>query len=442
MNVNELKASFDLFAQMNIEAYYWWCIGLMFAIHAGFMAYEMGASRVKNVMASGMKNLMTLAVVIPGFYFIGWWIYNAFPEGISPRFDELSMAALPWSPNMAPNLSDHLSGVFWGAFALFACTTASILSGAIIERIRLSAYLILALVLGCFVWIMGAAWGWHGDGWMLSQLGYHDVGASGVVHGIAGMFALGVLMNLGPRIGKYDGKGDIRSILPHNLPFVFIGFMLIYVGFFGFLAGCLIFQVGADWITIYGTPTTLSALAFNSLMGFAGGILGAYLSSKGDPFWTISGGIAGFISIGAGIDLYHPALALVISGMGGLFMPFIGAWLERRGIDDPVGAVAAHGMVGLWGVIAVGLFASGYPNLNGPEISLVGQLIGTLVIAALGFIPGYVTSFVLKKLGALRIPTEVEIVGLDLPEFAMEAYPEEHTEGKVHPFLLHKKQSL
>jgi len=422
--MEELESAFQLHGTMNVEVFYWWCTAIMFAIHAGFLTLEVGISRVKNVLASAMKNLLTLGVVIPSFYFVGWWIYNAFPDGFVPRTDALALGALPWSANMGPNLADHASGVFWAAFALFAATTASILSGAIIERIRMSAFLILATVLGSVVWILGAAWGWHGSGWMLTTLGYHDTAASGVVHTIAGFFAFGVLLNLGARIGKYDEHGRSMTIAGHNLPNVFLGLMLIFFGFFGFLGGCAIFMVGSDWITIYGTPMTLSAFAFNALMGFAGGIIGAYLLSRSDPMWTISGGLAGFISVGAGLDLYHPALAFLIGAVGGGLAPLFGKWLDRGRIDDPVGAIAVHGFVGVWGVVAVGLFASGYPNVAGPATSLFGQLVGAGVMILLGFVPGYGLAWLLKKVDALRIPPEIEILGLDIVEMPASAYPE------------------
>ncbi|KAB8137460.1 ammonium transporter [Gracilibacillus oryzae] len=424
MDLAELNEAYQMLGNISMEIYYWWAIAFMFAIHAGFLSLEVGVSRVKNVLASSIKNFMTLAIVFPTFYFFGWWIYNAFTNGLIPRFDEVALAALPWSSSMGPNLSDNMTGVFWGAFALFAATTASILSGSVIERIRLSAFVILASILGSVIWILGASWGWHGEGWMLLELGYHDVGASGVVHLVAGFFAFGVVLNLGPRIGKYLKDGKIAKILPHNLPSTFLGLMLIFVGFFGFLAGCLIFVVGDQWTTIYGTPATLSAFAFNGLMGFAGGIIGAYIGSKGEPFWTISGGLAGFISVAAGIDLYHPALALVIGAIGSFLVAKIGELLEKKGVDDPVGAISVHGFAGAWGVVAVGIFAAGYPNISGPEISFFGQLAGMLISAMLGFIPGFVISFVMKKMNVLRIPAEVEAVGLDISEVPASAFPE------------------
>jgi ammonium transporter, Amt family len=420
--MQEVNDALALQSATNLEFFYWVSIALMFLIHAGFLVYETGASRVKNVLASAMKNLMTLAIVIPSFFFVGWFLYNSMPTGV-PRLDELAKAALPWSDNMGPNLQDSASGVFWGCFALFAATTASILSGAVIERIRLSAFLILATFLGSVVWIIGAAWGWHPAGWMLTELGFHDVGAAGCVHVIAGMFALGVLINLGPRIGRFV-RGKAVQIRGHNLTQSMLGLMLIYVGFFGFLMGCVIYS-GEGFTTIYGAPTNLSAWVFNILMGLAGGVVGAYLASRGEPFWCVSGGLAGVIASAAGLDVYHPALAFVVSIIGGFMIPFVGSLLEKRGIDDAVGAVAVHGAVGLWSLVAVGIFASGYPNVGGaPDVSIGGQLVGAVTFAALGFIPGYLISKVLAISGLLRIPRPVELSGLDLAEVPASAFPE------------------
>jgi ammonium transporter, Amt family len=418
----EVKAALEAQAATNLEFFYWVSIALMMAIHAGFLVYEAGASRVKNVLAAAMKNLMTLAVVIPSFFLVGWFLYNAMPTGV-PRLDDLAKGALPWSANMGPNLQDTTSGVFWGAFALFSATTASILSGALIERVRLSAFLIMASVLGSVVWIIAAAWGWHPAGWMLTELGFHDVGAAGCVHLIAGAFAIGVLLNLGPRIGRFAPDGTPRAILPHNLPLSMLGLMLIFVGFFGFLMGCVIYTA-EGYTTIYGTPVTLSAFAFNALMGLAGGILGGYLASRGEPFWSVSGGLAGIIAVAAGLDVYHPAVAFVIAVVGGLMIPYVGRLLERFRLDDPVGAVAVHGSVGLWSLVAVGIFAAGYPNVAGPDVSLWGQLVGAATFVALGFVPGWAISFALRKAGALRITPEAELLGLDLSELPATPFPE------------------
>ncbi len=290
--IEALEKAVALSNTINAEVFYWWCTALMISIHAGFLAYEMGASRAKNALASGIKNLIAFAFLIPTFYFVGWWVYLAFPAGFS--VSEAASAGVPWSQSMGPNLDDNASGIFWAAFTLFAATTASIMSGAVIERIRISGFTILAMVLGGVIWILGAAWGWHPEGWLNTSWGLHDIGAAGCVHMVAGFFTLGVLINLGPRIGRYAADGSVNHIAGHNMPMSLIGLMLIVMGFFGFLGGCIIYN-GGTWMTIYNTPTTLSAFAFNTLMGVAGGMIGCYLVTR-DPFWMMSGALVGVIS--------------------------------------------------------------------------------------------------------------------------------------------------
>ena len=422
------------------ETFYFVTIPIMVLIHAGFLAYEMGASRSKNALASGIKNILAFAFIVPTFYFAGWWIYwampngldlSAGPQGISGAAYATSVAS-PLAAAMGPNLADHASGVFFGAFALFAATTASILSGSVIERIKLNGFIILAVILGGFVWITAAAWGWHADGWLVTKFGYHDFGAAGLVHSVAGFFALGVLINLGPRIGKFNKDGSANNIAGHSMPMTLIGLMLIIAGFWGFLMACIIIP-GEAWswssgltTTIYGTPMTISAVAFNVLMGFSGGIIGAWVITR-DPFWMMSGALGGIISTASGLDIWYPPMALAIGFAGGVAMPYLAKWLERRGIDDAVGAVTVHGFLGAWGVLAVGIFATGYPALladNSIEITFFGQVVGMFVMAAVGLIPGYVCSLILNKLGMLRVPPEAEILGLDKTKVPAEAYPE------------------
>lgn len=419
----EVEDAITQMATVNNEFFYWVSIALMMLIHAGFLAYEVGAARSKNVLATAMKNLLAFATIVASFYFVGWFLYNAMPSGFI-EFNDAAKAALPWSDNMGPNVEDSASGIFWGAFALFAATTGSIMSGAVLERIRTSGFLVLTVMVGSVTWIIGAAWGWHGAGWMLTKLGFHDLGAAGCVHMISGFAALGILLNLGPRIGRFLPDGKPVTIRPHNLPLTMLGLFLIFTGFFGFLMGCAIYG-GGGYATIYGSPTTLSAFAFNTLMGLAGGIIGAYLTSRGEPFWTISGGLAGVIGVASGLDLYHPALAFILALVAGGLIPYIGKLLEKIKIDDVVGAVAVHGGIGLYSVLMAGVFLSGYPNTDGnPSISFWGQAVGALTFAALGFIPAYVVSFGLKKVGMLRIPPEVEEQGLDLTEIPATPYPE------------------
>ena len=438
----ELEASAGLTNTMFAEAYYYITIPLMILIHVGFLAYEMGATRMKNVLSSGIKNLLAFATALPAFYFFGWWVYWAFPTGfsLSAGPNEISglayanSIALGWGESaqyMGPNIADNVSGVVWGAFAMFAATTASIMSGSVIERIQTVGFTILAIILGSFSWVLAAAWGWHADGWLVQSWGVHDFGAAGLVHAVAAFFALGVLINLGPRIGKFNADGSANVLTGHSIPFTVIGLMLIIAGFWGFLMACVVvggeaWSWSANFTTIYGTPTTLSALAFNILMSTAGGIIGAWVVTR-DPFWMMSGALAGIISCASGLDVYFPATAFVVALVAGMILKPAATWLERRGIDDAVGAVTVHGTIGIYGMLALGIIASGYPALTGAgvaTVSFVGQLVGSIVFVLIGLVTGYVSSLVLKWLGMLRVPEAAEKAGLDPVKVPTQAYPE------------------
>jgi ammonium transporter, Amt family len=440
----EISDKLSLDSSILSEQFYYWTVVVMWLIHVGFMSYEAGAARRKNVMVTAMKNILTIAVVTPTFYYFGWWIYGCFSKGIIPAtpgdlvgsahsatdnlMGNFCSTTYPWAANFGPNLTDHLSGVFWAAFLLFSWTTASILSGALIERARLSAYLVLACILGSVIWILDASWGWSAFGFLNMRWGFHDSIAGLVVHGVAGAFTLGVLLNLGPRIGKYTSDGLARSFKPHNLHLTLMGLMLIFTGFYAFYAACLVIQSTTlpGWGNIYLNPTTLSSITFAITIGFAGGFTGGYFASRGDPFWTLSGGLAGVISVSAGADIYAPSLDYLIAIFGGALAVYAGNFIERKlRIDDAVGAVAVHGVSGFWSPLAVGLFAAGYPTgLNNIDSSLTGQLYGMMIFLPLGFFGGYIPAWILKRFNLLRVPPEVELEGLDMAEFQRDFYPE------------------
>jgi Amt family ammonium transporter len=448
------------FTALNIiftEYYYWTTVVIMFLIHVGFCTYEVGVSRRKNHLATLMKNAMVIPVVSVSFYLFGWWLYSYMVNGIPGITGEAGPAAFatPWSELMgahmggAPSDSENLTaadtalwarlnGVFWAAFLLFSWTTASIVSGSIIERVKSGAFWLIAVMLGSCTWIIDAAWGWHYQGWMVRLLGYHDAYASGVVHAIAGGTCLAVLINLGPRIGKFAADGTPRNIPPQNPWLVCIGLFLIYTGFWGFYAACNIpiFDVQAgDGVfysatNIYLQPTTLSAITFNFIMSLSGGLMAGYVMSKADPFWTFSGGLAGVISASAGNDLYHPIQALILGFVVVCIIYKLHYWVERRfKIDDAVGAVAVHGYAGFLGVVAAGFLLWGYPSspdallghvdeagaaVQWASVTPWGQFIGAVIMFfVLGFIPGCILSWILKQAGLLRVPREVELAGLD-----------------------------
>ena len=428
-NLNALTTIFT-------EFYYWVTVVFMFLIHVGFCMYEVGASRRRNHLHTLIKNIMIIPLVTVTFFFFGWWIYWTFPSAF-PGIGGIDFAAgtpyTPWSENMGTNLEDRITGVFWAAFLLFSWTAASIVSGSVIERIRSSALWLHAVMIGSVWWIIDAAWGWHWDGWMVKVLGYHDAYASGVIHAIAGGYALGLLLVLGPRIGKFAADGTPRDIPPHNPWLLTIGIFLIYTGFWGFYAACNVPIIspevidgqitGTTWTAtnIYLAPTTLSAITFNFLMSLSGGLMAAYIVSKGDPFWTFSGGLAGIITASAGNDLYHPIQAMLVAAIGVVIVYRLHFWVERKfKIDDAVGAVAVHGYSGVVGLIIAGFVLWGAPSSpyeGYAAVNPLGLLIGAVIMfGLLGFLPGWGLAKIQQAAGVLRIPREVELQGLDFSE--------------------------
>lgn len=433
-----MTESLDALIVIFTEFYYWLTVVLMFMIHVGFCMYEVGVSRYKNRMHTLLKNTMVIPLVTITFYLFGWWIYWAFPYGIpglTGEYPEVANAYLPWSENMGTHMQDRITGVFWAAFLLFSWTAASIVSGSLIERVRSGAFWMMAVLIGSCTWIIDAAWGWHADGWMVTELGYHDAYASGVIHAIAGGAALGALIVLGPRIGKFRPDGTPRNIVPNNPWLVTVGLFLIYTGFWGFYVACNVPMIDSDFIgstpeggvtfytatTIYYTPTTLSAITFNFLLSLSGGLLAGYLVSRGDAFWTYSAGLAGIITASAGNDLYHPVETMLVGAVGAWAVYKIHYWVERRfKIDDAVGAVAVHGYAGFIGLVIAGFLLWGHPATAGyhgeaTPITPWGNTIGAIIMFfVLGFLPMWILAKILNALGLLRVPREVELAGLDI----------------------------
>jgi ammonia channel protein AmtB len=272
-----------------------------------------------------------------------------------------------------------------------------------------------------------------------------------VVHAIAGGTVLGVLIVLGPRIGRFGPNGEPRVVPLQNPWLITVGLFLIYTGFWGFYAACNIPMWDIDPATevaffsatnIYLEPTTLSGITFNFLMSLAGGLMMGYVVSKGDPFWSYSGGLAGVISASAGNDLYHPIQAMIIAMVGVWVAYKLHNWVERRfKIDDAVGACAVHGYAGVFGTIVAGFVLWGYPAVTPfgepnmawfgstpeghPAINPLGNIIGAFIMwGVLGLVPGYVMAKILDALGWLRVPKEVEVAGLDT-----------HSYGEPFPYI-------
>ena len=442
------------------EMFYFFTVVVMWLIHAGFMMYEAGAARRKNIMSTAIKNILTIAVVTPTFYYFGWYIYGCFQHGGPARGACRSSCAsgvpgfcgatAPWADQAGPNLADHISLVFFLAFLLFSWTTASIMSGALIERVRLSAYLLLSVLLGSAVWIMDAP-GWSSGGWLVTNYGFHDSIASMVVHGVAGgasrsgrphlislrtrkigempnrarAVAQGVQRSCASRrdgccssttwsslrsqpssrrtIGGRDRRDAITK--PHNTHMTLSGLMLIFTaGSTGSTLACLVITSTRPVPRLaqhlpqpddarddrHGHHDRLRRRVHGWLVREQGRPVLDTLRRPRASAGVISGHRV--IGVSAGADVYHPSLAYLLSAFGGMLAVYVGGYIEKKlRVDDAVGAVAVHGFCGFLGVFLVGIFAGGFPTgVNNVPSSFGGQLIG--IVLTFGFWLAFLTT--------------------------------------------------
>ena len=414
------------------EIYYRDLVILMLLTPIGLLFFKLGMTSKKHRIATLTQNLMLMPVSIISFFLFGWFFYKGFEfgPGITGGWGE-SGAALPWSEFMATNLNatpdpDNLinTSIPWHIFLLFSIIVVSIAAGSWIERIRGSALCILSVILGSVFWVIAAAWGWSESGWLVELVGYHDPFAGGVIHCLVGGFALGVLLPLGPRLGKQREIFDVRKTI-HNPWMLTLGMLMIYAGFLSFYFAAQIpliktFDSGNVIITtnIYGAPTTMYGTTFNYFLSLAGGMMMGFILSRGNLFWILGGGLAGLVSTSSGNDLYHPLQAFLISVfvVGIVFRSH--HWIERRfRIDDVTSVLAIHGFGGFFGLIISGFILWGYPsspNLEFANINPAGQAFGAMLTFWLfGFFPGYLGSQVLEFFDVLRIPEDLEIGGQD-----------------------------
>ncbi len=431
------------------EFYYWVTIVMMFLIHVGFCTYEVGVSRRRNHLKTLMKNAMAIPLVTVTFFFFGWWIYFAFING--PGITGGLVAAPyaePWNPLMAAHLSGvnaneansvtaaeaalwhRLNGVFFGAFLLFSITTASIVSGAIIERARSGAFWIVAVLVGSVLWILDASWGWHPLGWMVRLWGYHDAYASGVVHAIAGGAALAFLIVLGPRIGKFRADGTPRDIPPHNVWLVCDRPVPDLHGLLGLL--CRV-QHPAHLARDDCRPDHRRNLDGDDDLSDANHTFGDHLQLPDVAVRRHDGWLSRFqgrsvLDVLLRLMRHHWRLGRERS------LPSDPGHADRRDrpdasayklhyfvenrfkIDDAVGAVAVHGYGGFIGVVIAGFMLWGTPSSpyeGFAQVNPLGNFAGACLMFLLGFIPIYIVCKILDSFGLLRVPAKVELEGVD-----------------------------
>ena len=291
---------------------------------------------------------------------------------------------------------------------MFAATAATIVSGAVAERIKLGSFLIFSTIYVAFVYPWVGSWNW-GGGW-LAQMGFHDFAGSTLVHSVGGWAALAGIILLGPRLGKYV-NGTIRPILGHNVPLAVLGMFLLWFGWYGFNGGSVL---SAD-------PGLVSLVFVTTSLAAAAGVVSAMITTwtvhkHPDASMVLNGALAGLVGITAGADVVTPLSAVIIGLVAGLIVVFSVRTFDRLKLDDPVGATSVHLVCGVWGTLAVGIFSA--------DFSVITQLIGVAAYGTASFASAFVIFLAVRAAIGLRVSPEEERRGLDLSEHNMEAYPD------------------
>lgn len=401
----------------------WICIAaaLVFVMHLGFATVESGLCQSKNTVNILFKNIW---IVTTGILLYAFWGFNAmYPgpyaaaleAGETPAWNGF-FAAGKWFAgdlnNAAHTTSEYNAGyTLWGDFlfqAMFAATAATIVSGAVAERVKLTSFMLFSLLLVGFAYPVTGSWKW-GTGWLQAK-GFYDFAGSSVVHAFGGFAALACVIILGPRKGKYT-KDGVRPILGHSMPLATIGVLILWLGWFGFNGGS---ALSAD-------PKAVSFSLVTTSLAAAAGAVGAIFASwiflkKPDLSMALNGILAGLVGVTAGADTVSEMNAILIGLIAGAIVVASIMFLDKIKIDDPVGAISVHGVCGVWGTVAVGIFSFS------PDHSVGVQLLGTLSIAAFAFLFSFVVFFLLKVIMGVRVSPEEESEGLDVAEHGSPAY--------------------
>lgn len=387
---------------------------LVFLMHLGFAMVESGLTRAKNTTNILFKNTSVVAIGILTYAIVGFNLMYPGDFSIGQFFGFAGFGIT--SPEGAAGLIDYADGgyTYWTDFifqAMFAATCATIVSGAVAERIKLPSFLIFTVLFVSFVYTIAGSWKW-GGGW-LDQMGFYDFAGSTLVHSVGGWGALIGAMILGPRLGKYM-KSGVKPIPGHSMPLATIGVLLLWFGWFGFNGGSVL---SAD-------PGLISLVIVTTSLAAAAGIIAAMtvswiVSKKPDLSMALNGCLAGLVGITAGADVTTPLTAVIIGAIAGCIVVasviIIDSVLK---IDDPVGAVSVHLVCGIWGTLAVGIFSTN------PDHSFMVQLIGVAAYGVFTVICALIIFLVIKMTMGLRVSAEEEMDGLDLGEHGMMAYPD------------------
>lgn len=388
------------------------CAAIIFLMEGGFALLEAGFVRSKNTMSIIAKVFIDITFGGLAFYIVGFGIaygasngWFAFDTGITENDLGLGLT-----------VSNKL---FWFIQLGFAIAAISIVSGAVAERMKVWAYVIYVIIFCAIMYPLAANWVWNPNGW-LALRGFNDFAGSAAVHAMGGFAALAAAIVLGPRLGKYDKNGKPVAIPGHNLPLAAVGGFILWFGWFGFNPGSTLGAVG-NWELI-GTIATNTFLA-----SAAGGISTIFYTyfryGQIDITMTINGVLAGLVAVTAGCNVLDSGSAIIIGLIAGVLVDIAVLFIDKIKIDDPVGAIAVHGVNGLFGTIAVGLFASedGLFFGGGTEL-LATQAIGVLVIGSFSFVVTFIIMKIMKKTIGIRVNRSEESAGIDAVSFGVEAY--------------------
>jgi len=383
---------------------------LVFFMQAGFAMVETGFTRAKNAVNIMMKNLMDFSAGTLAYWAVGFGLmFGATQTG--------------WFGTSGFFLSDFTPGgdpwvlAFWMFQVVFAATAATIVSGAMAERTKFSAYLIYSVVVSALIYPVFGSWAWgglfNGGGW-LEKLGFIDFAGSTVVHSVGGWCALAGAMVLGPRIGKYGKDGSIRPILGHSMPLAALGVFILWLGWFGFNPG-----------STTAANKDIAMIFVNTNLAAAAGAVAALITSwirfeKPEIGMALNGALAGLVAITAPCANVLPGSAVAIGAVAGVLVVLSVLFFDRLRIDDPVGAVSVHGVNGAWGTLAAALF-----HMEGFSLKILGvQALGVASAFLWSFGLAWILFTVIHKTIGLRVSAEEEIGGLDAAEHGGNAYPD------------------
>ncbi len=398
--------------QINLD-FVWMCLAamLVFFMKAGFSMVELGFTRGKNAVNAIMKNIMDLAVSSIAFWAFGFGLMFGVSNGL--------FGVEGFFLHSYAETGDPWLYAFWMYQLVFVSSVAAIVSGAMAERTRFVASLIFTIVLAIFIYPVFGSWVWgglyEGGGGWLEGLGFTDFAGSTVIHAVGGWAGLAGALVLGPRIGKIKEDGTITPIPGHNLPLAALGTLILWFGWYGFNAGN----------TLSGNEKIAQILINTTLAGSAGAIAsmatGWYKFGKPDPGITLNGALGGLVAITAGCAYVEPIWSIIIGAISGIVVVHSILFIEKKGIDDPVGAISVHGVCGFWGTVAVGMFKTGEMfNISNILIQLLGSVIAFIWAFSISY---FVFKMIAMTIG-LRVSEQEESQGLDISEHGTESYPD------------------